>query len=78
MNEERRIRIKALCSQAASLVSELVSIADAEKAAFESTPSGLKYSNRGTDSGYAWGEIDDLANTISNAVAKLEQLVESI
>jgi hypothetical protein len=33
MNEERRIRIKALCSQTASLVSELVSIADAEKAA---------------------------------------------
>ncbi len=78
MNEERRIKIKTLCSQIGSLVSELTSISDGEKAAFESTPAGLKYSNRGTDSDYAWSKLDDLAGTISNAVAELEQLVESI
>ena len=78
MNAERRIKIKTLCSQIDSLVSELTSISDAEKAAFESTPAGLKYSNRGTVSDDAWREIDQLAGTISNAVAELEQLVEVI
>jgi hypothetical protein len=53
------------------------STSDAEKAAFETSPTGLNYGHRGTDSDDAWRETDALANTISNAIAKLEQLVES-
>jgi len=62
MNEERRIKIKSLTGQIDSLVRELVSVSEAEKTAFNSTPSGLQYSERGMNSDEAWREIDDLAN----------------
>ena len=57
MNEERRIKIKTLCSRLESLARDLVS-SDAEKAVFEATPTGLQYSNRETDSDSAWREIE--------------------
>jgi hypothetical protein len=47
MNEERRIKIKSLTGQIDSLVRELVSVSEAEKAAFDRTPPGLQYGERG-------------------------------
>ena len=63
MNEERRIKIKTLCSRLESLARDLVS-SDAEKAVFEATPTGLQSSNRETDSDSSRREI---ATWLSNS-----------
>ena len=65
MNEERRIKIKTLCSRL-NRARDLVS-SDAEKAAFEATPTGLRS---------APPRNSNLAVKLQGAVVDLEQLVE--
>jgi hypothetical protein len=59
-----------------TLVEELNSLADAERAAFERSPPGPQQSVQGDNSKDAQDQLDAAASSISNVAAELSALCE--